>query len=114
MGARFVVGVVTGMSVGLLASPDLHVPLRPSWRCTDDGAEWPCAVHKRRLWRSSGGRRHLVAEEMARWMASARAELPGLSAEQLFERFAGWIAAGPPKAQVVVTSTQRPANEPGG
>ncbi len=98
---------------GFPASSDLHLPLRPSWRCSDDGTDWPCEVYKRRLWTGSGGRSVKVAERMARWMALARLELVGLSAQQLHDRFAGWIAAGPPARQVVVPPVRRLGNEPG-
>jgi len=90
------------LPAGLMASSDLHVPERPSWRCVDDGTEWPCAVARRRLWAEAGNRPVVVAERMAGWMRQARNELVGLSAAQLHERFVGWVAAGPVAAQVVV------------
>jgi len=102
VGQRFAVGVVTVSSAEVVPwSPDLHVPERPSWRCVDDGTQWPCPVARRRLWAAAGDRPVVVAERMAVSMGQARTELVGLSAAQLHERFVGWIAAGPMAPQVV-------------
>ena len=90
--------------------PDLHLPLRPSWRCTDDGMPWPCAVAQQRMWMQSDGDLVLVAQRMAEFMRAARTELPGLSAAGLQERFVGWVVAGPPRRPVVFRLM---GNEPG-
>ncbi|WP_173056113.1 hypothetical protein [Phytohabitans houttuyneae] len=96
-----------------LETPDLHLPVRPAWWCTDDGTPWPCAVYKRRLWATARGRSVKVAERMGRWMALAGPELSGLSERQLRDRFVGWVADGPPPPQVVVMPAQQSGTDPG-
>ncbi|MEV4626668.1 hypothetical protein AB0J90_10320 [Micromonospora sp. NPDC049523] len=72
---------------------------RPSedWRCTDDGAQWPCPVYKRRMWTWYRQDRLRLAMIMSGFRDNA--VVGGMSREVADARFLGWIG-GPPVRQV--------------
>jgi hypothetical protein len=70
---------------------EAHIPARPTWRCTGCAEPWPCAAK----------RAHLVDEYienpaelrmlMALRVADAAEDLRQFGAEQLWNRFLGWL-----------------------
>ena len=73
----------------------------PDWLCRDCGEEWPCLTFRRRLWSLYRRDRHKLIFFMTHFLARARAELPGMPDDEMWERFLGWCRAGPaPRAKV--------------
>ncbi|WP_329102498.1 hypothetical protein OG792_24095 [Micromonospora sp. NBC_01699] len=74
----------------------LHRP-NQDWYCTDDGEEWPCPIHKRRMWTYYQDD-HLRLEGIMNRFRD-RAMVSGMSHEIATARFVGWVR-NPPVRQV--------------
>jgi hypothetical protein len=80
----------SGMNIGdLVGNPPAHEPLRPSWKCAADGADWPCVE----------AREHMLtawtpvprALTMATYFTQACEDLSTAPAGEIHRRFLGWI-----------------------
>ncbi|MCZ7419531.1 flavin reductase [Verrucosispora sp. WMMA2121] len=68
-----------------------HAPSRPTWRCRDCGAGWPCGAAKLRLLRQYRDDRVALLVHLATLYAQASAQLGNTSsAVGLFDRFVSW------------------------
>ncbi|WBB48672.1 flavin reductase [Verrucosispora sp. WMMA2044] len=68
-----------------------HVPSRPTWRCRNCGARWPCGAAKLRLLRQYRGDRVALLVHLVTLYAQADAQLGDTSsAVGLFDRFVSW------------------------
>jgi hypothetical protein len=72
----------------------VHTLLRPSWLCRGCGEPWPCEPKRCQLIAESiespAGLRML----MASMLSDAAGDLPDVPADELGERFLGWVRAG--------------------
>lgn len=68
-----------------------HAPLRPSWTCAMDGAEWPCADARRAILDAHGGGGSTAAQrQMLALLAAAIAETGQRDTTVMYRRFVGW------------------------
>ncbi|SCL38221.1 hypothetical protein GA0074692_4939 [Micromonospora pallida] len=72
-------------------TPELHVPVRPSWVCAGCGKDWPCVDRRRRLLVDYAGNQVGLAMLLASYMLDALAERPDLSPTELRAQFLGWL-----------------------
>ncbi|WP_341718019.1 flavin reductase [Micromonospora sp. FIMYZ51] len=68
-----------------------HPPSRPTWRCRNCGAAWPCSAAKLRLLGPYREDRTALLLHLAALYAEAAAQLgDGPSPEGLYDRFVSW------------------------
>lgn len=77
-----------------------HIPDRPSWRCRDCRAHWPCAPARADMIETMDRTARVIYVSLQ--MAEAGKDQPRLSAEELFARFIDWARA--PRAEVQTRS----------
>ena len=70
-----------------------HIPARPTWRCTGCAEPWPCAAKRAQLTAEHTGNPAELRTKMALRVADAAEDLRQLGAEQLWQRFLGWLPA---------------------
>lgn len=70
-----------------------HIPARPTWRCTGCAEPWPCAAKREQLIAEHGDSPAELRTMMALRVADAAEDLRQLGAQQLWNRFLGWLPA---------------------
>ncbi|GAA0728642.1 hypothetical protein Drose_11185 [Dactylosporangium roseum] len=70
-----------------------HIPARPTWRCTGCAEPWPCATKRQQLIADHGESPAELRTLMALRVADAAEDLRQYGAEQLWNRFLGWLPA---------------------
>jgi hypothetical protein len=70
-----------------------HIPARPTWRCMGCAEPWPCAAKRVQLVAEYGDSPAELRTMMALRVADAAEDLRQFGAEQLWNRFLGWLPA---------------------
>ncbi|WP_432827345.1 hypothetical protein [Dactylosporangium sp. CA-092794] len=70
-----------------------HIPARPTWRCTGCAEPWPCPQKREQLLAEHEGSPGELRTLMALRVADAAEDLRQFGAEQLWNRFLGWLPA---------------------
>jgi hypothetical protein len=70
-----------------------HIPARPTWRCTGCAEPWPCAAKREQLVAEHADNPAELRTLMALRVADAAEDLRQFGAEQLWNRFLGWLPA---------------------
>ena len=70
-----------------------HIPARPTWRCTGCDEPWPCLAKREQLLTEYGDSHAELRTLMALRVADAAEDLRQFGAEQLWNRFLGWLPA---------------------
>jgi hypothetical protein len=70
-----------------------HIPARPTWRCTGCAEPWPCAAKREQLVAEYSDNPAALRTLMALRVADAAEDLRQFGAEQLWNRFLGWLPA---------------------
>jgi hypothetical protein len=72
---------------------EAHIPARPEWRCTGCAEPWPCPAKRLQLVAEHGDNPAELRTMMALRVADAAEDLRQYGAEQLWQRFVGWLPA---------------------
>ncbi|MER7002058.1 hypothetical protein ABT297_03295 [Dactylosporangium sp. NPDC000555] len=72
---------------------EAHIPARPTWRCTGCAEPWPCGAKREQLVAEYGDNPAELRTLMALRVADAAEDLRQFGAEQLWDRFLGWLPA---------------------
>ncbi|WP_433058954.1 hypothetical protein [Dactylosporangium sp. CS-033363] len=72
---------------------EAHMPARPQWRCTGCADPWPCAAKREQLVAEYADNPGALRTLMALRVADAAEDLRQYGAEQLWQRFLGWLPA---------------------
>jgi hypothetical protein len=67
-----------------------HRPERPSWRCREDGDEWPCHLARKALAETFIGTEDALTFQMARLQITAAEDLAVPDPARLYGRFVRW------------------------
>ncbi|MEV4281652.1 flavin reductase [Actinoplanes xinjiangensis] len=66
----------------------LHVPDRPSWKCHNCEAAWPCQLAKDDIMATSDRTSRMIY--LSLYMADAIVDQPGVDPNAIFKRLVGW------------------------
>ncbi|MGC9670088.1 hypothetical protein ACNTMW_26540 [Planosporangium sp. 12N6] len=68
-----------------------HQPLRPNWPCAGCGYPWPCPSRRRQLLAEYAHAPASLAVVLGTAFVEAAADLRGVPAGELHDRFVGWL-----------------------
>jgi hypothetical protein len=71
-----------------MSAAALHVPVRPSWRCHNCEAAWPCQPAKDDIMATSDRTSRMIY--LSLHLADAIVDQPGADPDAIFKRLVGW------------------------
>jgi hypothetical protein len=71
----------------------VHQPLRPYWTCGGCGHQWPCTTRRRQFLAEYIGHSASLALVLSAALVEAAADLRGMPAGELHDRFVGWLGS---------------------
>jgi hypothetical protein len=72
---------------------EIHIPVRPSWRCRACRADWPCQRRRDQLRRVTAGSTTTLGLWMLSYYTLAVKDLPNIPVATMYRRMFGWIRA---------------------